>query len=139
MTIDEATTAWPIIKDCHHVLLRKLLRVLAAMDALGFPMKPVQGTRTTEYQQALYAQGRTKPGNIVTNADGVHVKSNHQLKEDGFGYAVDCAFVKDGGVDWSDDLPWATYGRCATAVGLRWGGDWKHPVDRPHVELPRSV
>lgn len=139
MTSEEAVVKWPRIAQCHPVLIRKLLKVLAAMEALGFPMTVVQGTRTLEQQQALYEQGRTKPGNIVTNADGVHVKSNHQIKDDGYGYAVDCVFLKEGGVDWSDDLPWATYGRCGTAVGLRWGGDWKNPVDRPHLELPRVI
>ena len=45
--------------------------------------------RTTVEQQALYAKGKTVPGGIVTNADGVKNKSNHQAKSDGYGYAVD--------------------------------------------------
>ena len=44
------------------------------------------GLRTLEEQQELYAQGRTKSGPIVTNADGVNNKSNHQG-----GNAVDVA------------------------------------------------
>lgn len=107
--------------------------MLAAMASLGHPMKIVQGLRTVEEQQALFAQGRTKPGKRVTNCDGVRKKSNHQAKEDGLGGAVDCAFLKDGAVVW--DGPWPAYGEAAKAVGLGWGGDWKDPVDRPHIEL----
>jgi hypothetical protein len=121
----------------HPDLLAKLDKVMAAMSAIGFPMKIVQGVRTTEQQQALYAQGRTAPGKIVTNCDGVKNKSNHQVKEDGFGHAADCAF--EGPEPFGDKLPWGAYGNCAVAVGLTWGGNWKPPlIDRPHVELPRK-
>lgn len=114
-------------------LLAKVDRVLAAMAALGFPMKIVQGLRTVEEQQALFAQGRTAPGKTVTNCDGVHKKSNHQAAADGLGRAVDCAFVKDGVVAWEG--PWDAYGAAAKAVGLVWGGSWVSIVDRPHLEL----
>lgn len=124
----------------HPLLLEKVDRVLNAMAALGWPMKIVQGVRTAEQQGKLYAQGRTAPGKVVTNADGVVKKSNHQPKQDGYGYAVDCAFVDNPAtpVDetWSDRSPWSAYGACAKAVGLVWGGDWKSLPDRPHVELP---
>ena len=115
-------------------LLERVDRVLAAMGALGFPMKIIQGLRTTEEQQALFAQGRTKPGKKVTNCDGVRNKSNHQAAEDGLGRAVDCAFVKGGLVVWEG--PWDAYGAAGKAVGLRWGGDFKSLPDRPHMELP---
>lgn len=122
----------------HDVLLRKLLRVLTAMDALGFTMRVTDGLRTTEQQQELYAQGRTKPGKKVTNADGVVTRSNHQAYGDGFGHAVDCCFLDDHGVPtWREDFPWRCYGETGKAVGLKWGGDWNSPHDLPHLELPR--
>ena len=37
------------------------------------------GLRTTQEQQALYAQGRTTPGPIVTNLDGIIKRSRHQV------------------------------------------------------------
>ena len=120
--------------NLHPDLLARLDRVLAAMSALGFPMKIVQGVRTVAEQQALYAQGRTTPGRIVTNCDGVTNRSNHQAKANGFGYAADCAF--EGADPFGETKPWRAYGACAVAVGLVWGGDWKGSlVDRPHVEL----
>jgi hypothetical protein len=121
------------------VLLRKLGRVWAAMAALGFPMMPTDGVRTAEAQAALYAQGRTKPGHIVTNCDGVTTKSNHQVKDDGVGHAVDCAFLDaNGQPSWEDHFPWSAYGEAAKAVGLIWGIHLNATtIDRPHVELPR--
>jgi peptidoglycan LD-endopeptidase CwlK len=126
-------------ENVHPVLLRRLQFVLDGMAAAGMPMMITDGARTVEVQQALYQIGRSKPGKIVTNADGVHVKSNHQLKDDGLGHAVDCCFLVDGKPIWSvPDTWWEAYGALAKAVGLRWGihvGDW---IDRPHVELPLS-
>lgn len=120
----------------HPTLVAKVTRILNAMDALGFPMRVTDGVRTTEQQQALYAQGRTAPGAKVTNADGVVRKSNHQAKADGFGHAVDCCFLVNGKPAWSDTLPWTLYGAMAQALGLTWGGNWQSIKDRPHVELP---
>jgi peptidoglycan L-alanyl-D-glutamate endopeptidase CwlK len=124
------------LQGLHPSLISKLNQVIAAMKALGFDLVVVQGLRTTEQQQALYAQGRTAPGKIVTNADGVKNKSNHQAHLDGYGHAADCAFKVKGTISWDDHLPWRAYGECAKAVGLVWGGDWHSIIDRPHVELP---
>ena len=63
-----------------------------------------QGVRTAEYQNSLYQQGRTIPGKIVTNADGYKVKSNHQIKSDGLGHAVDIAIMDGKKVDWDDGI-----------------------------------
>lgn len=121
--------------ELHPQLANKVNRVLAAMAALGFPMRICQGVRTLADQQALYAKGRTTPGPIVTNCDGVTRKSNHQPRADGFGYAVDCCFV--GADPWTG--PWEVYGACGKAVGLTWGGNFKTLIDRPHLELPAPV
>lgn len=118
------------------LLADKLTRVLAAMDALGFPMMVTDGLRTVTQQQGLYAQGRTTPGKIVTKADGIRKKSNHQAHDDGQGHAADCCFVVDGQPDWDARLPWKAYGAVAEAVGLEWGGSWESFHDLPHVQLP---
>jgi peptidoglycan L-alanyl-D-glutamate endopeptidase CwlK len=119
----------------HPELSEKILRILAAMEVLGFQMMVTDGVRTTGQQQALYAQGRSKPGRVVTQLDGVIKKSNHQVKTDGFGHAVDCCFVVDGAPSWADALPWSLYGAMAQALGLVWGGAWVNFKDRPHVEM----
>lgn len=120
----------------HPHLVDRVTRMLHAMAELGFPMMVTDGVRTQAQQQALYAQGRTAPGKIVTNADGMTRKSNHQPKADGFGHAVDCCFLVDGKPSWDATLPWFLYGAMAKALGLTWGGDWKSIIDKPHIELP---
>jgi peptidoglycan L-alanyl-D-glutamate endopeptidase CwlK len=111
-------------------------KILEAMAAIGYPMLVTDTLRTTEEQQALYAQGRTAPGPIVTNADGVLKRSNHQAHIDGFGHAVDCCFLVNGQPSWDARLPWKAYGALAEALGFTWGGHWDRLVDLPHLELP---
>lgn len=119
----------------HPLLIEKVGRVLASMDALGFPMMVTDGLRTVEQQRALFAQGRTAPGHVVTNCDGTEKRSNHQAHIDKLGHAVDCVFVLNGKPSWSVELPWAAYGALGEALGLEWGGRFKM-VDCPHLELP---
>ena len=125
------------LRGVHPDLASRVRRVLAGMAALGESMRVIEGVRTKERQQALYAQGRTTPGKIVTYADGVTKRSFHQVADDGYGYAVDCAFENDPRTPrdetWAEDRPWAAYGALAEAVGLTWGGRWKMR-DLPHVE-----
>jgi peptidoglycan L-alanyl-D-glutamate endopeptidase CwlK len=127
------------LEGVHPQLARSVARILVAMAELGVPMLITDGVRTTEEQRALYAKGRTEPGRIVTNADGVRIKSNHQAKADGYGHAVDCCFLVDGKPSWDQGLPWRLYGEAAKALGLTWGGDWKTIVDKPHIELPGGM
>lgn len=108
------------------------------------------GIRSTEEQKKLYSQGRTAPGNIVTNADGVNNKSNHQAKDDGFGYAVDIYPYYDGKVRTGSDpserkeveLRLAKIASHILEVAKKlqikiiWGGDWKMR-DTPHFQLVR--
>lgn len=99
------------------------------------------GVRTTAQQQALYAKGRTAPGGKVTNADGVKNKSNHQVKADGFGWAVDLYPYIDGKIDFNDtkslEIIAAHIKATAKCLGVKigWGGDWKGAWDKPHFEL----
>lgn len=105
------------------------------MSVLGWEIIPTSGVRSTAQQQALYAQGRTTPGPIVTYADGVEKRSNHQVRADGYGHAIDFCFLVEGKPSWNLALPWRLVGEAGKALGLEWGGDWKRP-DRPHLELP---
>lgn len=130
-----------------HPLVR--LEVVATIDAIeaNFPpnvkVRIVQGLRTIDEQNALYAQGRTKPGQVVTHARGG--RSYHN-----FGTAIDFAimydkdnngsfevlswdlnydFDKDGVSDWQEVV------KAFKAIGWKWGGDWKGGFkDNPHLE-----
>ena len=84
--------------------------------------------RSPEEQKALYAQGRTRPGPIVTNAKPW--KSAHQYRR-----AVDAIPIVNGKPDWSyadlnrDQVPdepwWAVMVEEAEALGIEWAGRWK--------------
>ncbi len=118
----------------HPQLVTNVTRICAAMNALGVVMIVTDAVRTVKQQQALYAQGRTKPGAIVTQLDGVTKRSNHQLHPDGFGHAVDLCFWVDGKPSWAEVNPWDLYGCMVRQQGMLWGGDWHNP-DRPHIEM----
>lgn len=123
----------------HPDLVERAERIYAALAALGRPMRPSQGVRTAEEQHTLWKAGREFPGAIVTNADGYTKRSNHQVKDDGYGYALDSIFTGDDPYlrrDPRGELWWGVYGACIRAVGCVWGGDWASILDRPHMELP---
>lgn len=113
------------LKGCDPVLIRKVLAVLWEMNAIGHPMRVTSGYRSPAEQLRLYAQGRTRPGKIVT-----YLKFGKHNQ----GKAADCCFLTaKGGVTWTG--PWAEYGRRAIRRGLVWGGSWRRFVDKPHVEI----
>lgn len=120
----------------HPVLMAILFE---ALEGSPYDFGVASGVRTTEQQKALYAKGRTVPGKIVTNCDGVKKKSNHQAKADGYGYAVDL-YGWDGKALWDKASLSAIAGHIKEAAQkypckLQWGGDWKSFKDYPHIEL----
>ena len=96
----------------------------------------VQGYRTFEEQAALYAQGRTKPGSIVTNAKPGSSFHN-------YGLAIDFCLLIDGkeiswdiNKDWDGDgaADWREVVKVFTDAGWEWGGAWSSLKDYPHLE-----
>ncbi len=124
-----------LLEGLHPLLIEKITRVLQVMLINGTPMKVIQGLRTAEYQHTLWLQGRNEkfPGKIVTNCDGFIKKSRHQAAADGFGHAVDCAFL--GTDPFNLKHPWKHFGGAVRAEKLTWGGDFQL-VDLDHAELP---
>lgn len=96
----------------------------------GISIKVIDGLRTYEEQNELYAQGRTKPGEIVTNAQGG--QSNHN-----FGIAFDIG-VFDGSKYLKESPKYKAVGALGIDLGLEWGGNWKTIVDEPHFQLRPS-
>lgn len=118
------TAIQPLVK-------RKADMVVKAMSNLGYQVTVFQGFRSFEEQNALYAQGRTKPGAIVTNAKGGDSFHN-------YGVAVDIVFVVNGKPSWSSKHPWKTLGKVGKEYGFEWGGDWEDFVDLPHFQLTQG-
>jgi peptidoglycan LD-endopeptidase CwlK len=97
------------------------------LRAAGVAAKIISGTRTYQEQAALFALGRTRPGNIVTNASAG--RSNHN-----FGIAWDVGLFK--GADYLQQSPlYDVVGALGRDLGLEWGGDWSSFVDKPHFQL----
>lgn len=86
----------------------------------------VQGLRTIEEQNALYAKGRTTPGPKVTNARGG--KSYHN-----YGLAIDYVIMVGGALDWNHPLNKEVIA-AFKSKGWKWGGEFKSIVDKPHFE-----
>jgi peptidoglycan L-alanyl-D-glutamate endopeptidase CwlK len=84
--------------------------------------------RTKAEQDAIYAQGRTKPGKIVSNAK--YPQSLHC-----WGIAFDIAVKIGGKVTW-DVTHYKKVGSIGQRVGLEWGGAWAKFPDYPHFQLP---
>ena len=113
------------------------LKTLFKVVVKYFDCTVTSGFRTTEKQQSIYAQGRTKPGKIVTNADGIISKSNHQSGE-----AVD---VVPYPTMWSDEKKLREFGGFVLGVAailkeqgiidinIEWGGHWRS-LDLPHFQ-----
>jgi len=73
--------------------------------------------RDAASQAALYAQGRTTPGKIVTNARAG--QSFHNWK-----VAFDFCPIVNGKAVWDNKDLFATCGNIAESVGLEWAGRW---------------
>ena len=97
-----------------------------------------QAFRTKEEQDELYAQGRTEPGKIVTQAKGGESYHNYGLAVDFALYTRDgkeCSwseiadYDRDGVADWTEVL------QEARRLGFELGADWKGFRDSPHLQI----
>lgn len=115
----------------HPRMQLKMLQLIMEAEKQGLKVKVTETFRTKEEQDALYAQGRTVAGNIVTNARGIDYSSCHQ-----WGIAAD-VIRNDGraAYDNSDGF-FDKVGKIGQSIGLEWGGSWTSPVDKPHYQLP---
>jgi peptidoglycan L-alanyl-D-glutamate endopeptidase CwlK len=108
---------------------------LNASKSFPATVKLLSGTRTYVEQNALYAQGRTAKGRVVTNARGG--SSNHN-----FGIAFDVGIFNNGayneGRSARNDQQYTDLAgliKQKLPGLLEWGGDWKSIVDKPHYQL----
>jgi len=123
-----------------HPDLVKVVELAIKKTATDFLV--LEGVRTPARQKELYAQGRTRPGQVVTWT----LTSNHFAKADGFGHAVDLAPYP---VDWNDLKKFDAISKAMFAaaaelgIRIRWGADWdqdgksreRGESDSPHFEI----
>ena len=115
------------INDLHFCLQRGAKELIHRVETYGYPLGISSTYRDYEAQDALYAQGRTKPGNIVTNARGGQSIHN-------YGFAFDI-FLNIRGQEYTNNAFFDLAGRIWEEMGGVWGGSWKGFVDRPHMEF----
>lgn len=87
----------------------------------------VQGYRTFPEQQAIYNQGRTTPGKIVT-------KSKPGASYHNYGFAIDLVRMNRTVADWGYD--YSLLKPYADKYNIKWGGMFKSFQDLPHFEKP---
>lgn len=115
------------------VLARKFLHAAAPFK---FSCKIISGTRSYAEQNAVFAQGRTAPGNKVSNAKGG--QSNHN-----FCIAWDVGLfdrVTGKYLTGATNAETKAYLDLAALVlpalaGLEWGGNWASFKDLPHYQV----
>ncbi|MEK3969431.1 M15 family metallopeptidase [Paenibacillus sp. FSL H7-0323] len=122
----------------HPVVMAAATVLIEHCYSRGVPILITQGLRTIAEQNALYEQGRSNPGVIVTNARGGYSYHN-------FGLAVDFALLLPNGSSVSWDMnrdyngnnikDWIEVVEEAKKLGFDWGGDWTTFKDYPHFQM----
>lgn len=97
--------------------------------------------RSGTEQNALYAQGRTKKGAIVTNAKAGQSKHNFMIDGKPAAKAFDVVPMVNGKPMWDATHPaWKKMGKIGMALGLNWYGAPNSPFkEYPHFQYVESV
>ncbi|RQW19148.1 M15 family peptidase [Bacillus sp. C1-1] len=123
--------------ELHPIVAEKTEQLIEQASQIGIAIIITDGFRTIEEQDALYQQGRSTNGSIVT-----HVAGGESLHN--YGLAVDYALLNENGQPIWDleydgnhngESDWIEVADIAKDLGFKWGGDWKHFVDYPHLEM----
>lgn len=115
------------IEDLHPHVATLARKMIAAAKKEGIDVLVTSTYRDAESQNYLYAQGRTRPGKIVTNARAGQSWHNHRL-------AFDVVPIVGGKAQWNDLRTFKRLGEIGKSVGLEWAGDWKTFKEMPHFQ-----
>ena len=100
---------------------------IAAAKAKGIDLLVTSTYRDSESQTALYNQGRTTPGNVVTKAKAGQSWHNWRC-------ALDVVPLVNGKAIWDDPALWKQVGEIGKSCGLEWAGDWVTFKEFPHFQ-----
>lgn len=115
------------VNELHPKVRELALALLAECKKQGLNVKITETYRSKERQDYLYAQGRTRSGNIVTNSPGSSMSSYHQWR-----LAFDV--VINDRKDPYNAAKLAKVGKIGEKLGLEWGGSWRGFKDSPHFQ-----
>jgi peptidoglycan LD-endopeptidase CwlK len=100
------------IEDLHPKLQTMAYAWLNACKKAGLEVAIISTYRDKQYQDWLFAQGRTRPGKIVTYARGGQSMHNFRL-------AFDFVIKHNGKVDWGDLDTFRKARKIGESVGLK--------------------
>lgn len=134
---DVKTRKQQLIDGASPELREKINEWLVILAEKGIKVLIYETYRSAARQDELYQLGRTKPGNIVTDARGGQSKHNATIDGKPASKAFDCCPMINNAPSWSkkgDALAaWEEMGKAAEQVGLYWGrnftttsSDWAH-------------
>ncbi|MCL1842187.1 MAG: M15 family metallopeptidase [Defluviitaleaceae bacterium] len=116
------------IDDLHPAVARGCRELIRRMGQKGFSAVGISATfRDNAMQNYLFAQGRTTPGSIVTNARGGQSWHNWRLAFD--------IFQNIRGQEWNNTRFFETAGEIWEEMGGEWGGRWVTLRDMPHFQM----
>ncbi|MCL2874793.1 MAG: M15 family metallopeptidase [Betaproteobacteria bacterium] len=115
------------LKELHPHVRSLAERFIAKCADEGVSIIVTSTYRDMESQAALYAQGRSNPGLIVTNAKAGQSFHNYRL-------AFDFCPIINGKAQWSDTALFIRCGEIAESVGLEWAGRWKSFKELAHCQ-----
>lgn len=105
------------IEDLHPIVADLCRKWLAECANQKIDVIITSTYRDAEYQNSLYAEGRTSPGKIITNARAGQSFHNYRM-------AFDFVPVVDRKPAWSDMALIEKCGVIGENVGLQWAGRW---------------
>ena len=121
------------VQELYPALGSKIARLIAQLESEGIECRVVQGLRSWTQQDALYAQGRTAPGPIVTNVPGGCSYHNFGLAAD----VVPSQFApgQPYDPDWNAAHPaWTRMIQLGESLDLVSGSSWRTFPDYPHFQ-----
>lgn len=98
----------------------------------GITIEVISGLRSWQQQSALFAQGRTKPGKIVTKARPGSSWHNYGLAID-LGLFADGQYLDSTSPKRANQI-YAELGTLAATMGIEWAGTWKTFTETPHFQ-----
>jgi peptidoglycan L-alanyl-D-glutamate endopeptidase CwlK len=127
------------IEDLHPSLQPLARDFIAKAQAAGLDPLITCTYRSNAEQAELYAQGRTKPGKVVTNARPGQSLHNHTEGGKPAAKAFDIVPLVQGKPQWQATHPhWHQLGALGKSLGLEWAGDWRTFREYPHFQLPKA-
>lgn len=137
ITLDRIQLLHPKLREEASKIYSEIAAALTGKAACRFAYT----LRTFAEQDAIYAQGRTKPGKVVTNAKAGRSYHNYGLAvdivllvdRDGNGTFEDASWEEKVDFDGDKKADWQEIVTIFKEHGWEWGGDWKFS-DTPHFQ-----